>query len=114
MDRMVAYCGLVCTECPAYIATQAGDHLLLMRTAVEWSRMYGVSISPESIMCDGCLAESDRLCAHCYECDIRACARERGVANCAWCASYVCNRLQAFLGQSPEAGEALEHIRAGL
>lgn len=23
MDRMVAYCGLVCTDCPAYAATQA-------------------------------------------------------------------------------------------
>ncbi|NIV31664.1 MAG: DUF3795 domain-containing protein, partial [Anaerolineae bacterium] len=22
---MIAYCGLVCTECPAYIATQAND-----------------------------------------------------------------------------------------
>ncbi len=25
MDRMAAFCGLVCTEYPAYIATQAGE-----------------------------------------------------------------------------------------
>ena len=25
MDRIVAYCGLVCSDCPAYIATQAND-----------------------------------------------------------------------------------------
>jgi len=25
MDKIIAYCGLVCSDCPAYIATQAGD-----------------------------------------------------------------------------------------
>ena len=25
MDKMIAYCGLVCTDCEAYIATQAND-----------------------------------------------------------------------------------------
>jgi hypothetical protein len=32
MDRMIAYCGLVCTDCEAYIATQAND--LMERGAV--------------------------------------------------------------------------------
>ena len=25
MEQMIAYCGLICTACPAYLATQAND-----------------------------------------------------------------------------------------
>ena len=25
MDKIIAYCGLICTECPAFLATQADD-----------------------------------------------------------------------------------------
>jgi hypothetical protein len=25
MDKMIAFCGLTCTECPAFIATQKND-----------------------------------------------------------------------------------------
>ena len=25
MDKMIAYCGIVCTECPAFEATQKND-----------------------------------------------------------------------------------------
>ncbi len=33
MEEMVAYCGIVCTECPAYIATQNDDMGALKLTA---------------------------------------------------------------------------------
>ena len=26
MDKMIAFCGLTCTECPAFIATQKNDN----------------------------------------------------------------------------------------
>ena len=29
MDKIVAYCGLECTGCPAYVATQADDRAAL-------------------------------------------------------------------------------------
>ena len=25
MDKMIAFCGIVCTECPAFLATQKDD-----------------------------------------------------------------------------------------
>jgi len=31
MDRIIAYCGLVCSDCPAYTATQADDRAALER-----------------------------------------------------------------------------------
>ncbi|MCX6027799.1 MAG: DUF3795 domain-containing protein [Chloroflexi bacterium] len=36
MDRIVAYCGLVCSECPAYIATQADDLAMKERVVAQW------------------------------------------------------------------------------
>ncbi len=36
MDTIIAYCGLVCSDCPAYIATQAGDDDALERVAAQW------------------------------------------------------------------------------
>lgn len=38
MERMVAYCGIVCTECPAYIATQNND---TVRSSQEWTACVG-------------------------------------------------------------------------
>ena len=114
MERMIAYCGLVCTDCPAYIATQTDNRTLLESTAKQWSEQFHVTIPPDSILCDGCLAQSDRLCAHCYECNIRACGIQHQVANCAVCPDYGCEQIQGFLAQAPEAKKVLEQIRAGL
>jgi hypothetical protein len=114
MERIVAYCGLVCSDCPAYVATQTGNRELLERTASEWSQAFHASITPESILCDSCIATSDRLCSHCYECEVRLCGVERGVANCAVCPDYGCQRLEAFLAMAPDARQSLEQIRAGL
>ena len=114
MERIIAHCGLTCTDCHAYIATQTNNRDLLERTAKEWSQMFHTEIAPEGILCDGCTATSDRLCGHCYECDVRLCGVERGVANCAVCPDYGCQRLQTFLAMAPEAGKTLAELRAGL
>ncbi|MBN1875577.1 MAG: DUF3795 domain-containing protein, partial [Anaerolineae bacterium] len=36
MDKIIAYCGLNCAECPAYLATQANDMEALEHVAEEW------------------------------------------------------------------------------
>jgi hypothetical protein len=36
MERMIAYCGLICTDCGAYIATRAKDQAAIERVAAEW------------------------------------------------------------------------------
>jgi len=114
MERMIAYCGIVCTDCPAYIATQTNNRALLESTAKQWSEQFNVPIPPEGILCDGCLAQSDRLCGHCYECTIRACGMQHKVANCGVCPDYGCEQIKAFLVQAPEAAKVLEQVRAGL
>ena len=36
-DQLLGYCGLSCTECPAYIAKRTDDQELRINTAKEWS-----------------------------------------------------------------------------
>lgn len=115
MDEIIAYCGLVCTDCPAYIATQADDRTALEPVAARWRKEYNApGISIEAISCDGCLGGDGRKFSHCFECEIRACGAARGVANCAHCPAYACEELESFLGFVPEARASLDSIRAGL
>jgi len=115
MDRIVAYCGLVCTDCPAYVATQADDRAALERVAAQWREEYNApGITVESVICDGCLGSTGRHWAHCFECDIRACGMARGVVNCAYCPDYACEKMERFFGFVPEARTVLDEIRAHL
>jgi hypothetical protein len=115
MDEMIACCGLVCTSCPAYAATQANDREALERIAAQWRVEFNApQITVESVLCDGCLTDDGFRCGHCYECEIRACGLARGVANCAHCADYGCAMLEAFLDMVPEARATLEGIRRQL
>ena len=116
MDKMIAYCGLVCTDCPAYIATQANDRVALENVAAQWREMFNApAITADSIICDGCLAQNgERLCSHCSICEIRACGRARGVANCAYCSDYACTKLEGFFSHASEARKVLDEIRRSL
>jgi len=114
MDRMVARCGLICTECPAYIATKADDAAAIEEVARIWSQEYNAQITAAGVWCDGCLSSGPRLCAHCGECQIRACAISRGVVNCAHCDDYGCEIIAGFQAMVPDAKATLDGIRAVL
>jgi len=112
---MIAYCGLVCTDCPAYVATQADDRAGLEQVAAKWRDEYNApNITVESVMCDGCLAEDGRHCSYWFECEIRACGAARGIMNCAYCPDYACERLKGFFGSVPNARAVLDEIRSSL
>ncbi len=114
MEQMIAFCGLDCLQCPAYIATQADDDEKRRETALMWSKVFKIDISIDKINCDGCNADDGRLFHHCAVCEIRACAREKGLANCAHCDDFSCSRLDFIFNAVPTARQALEKIRAGL
>jgi hypothetical protein len=113
MNEIIAYCGLNCAKCPAYVATKSGDPAALERVAAEWREAFNApKITAASIVCDGCLATiSGRLSGYCGMCEIRACAVEHSVVTCAACADYGCERLEGFLAHAPEARAALEQLR---
>lgn len=115
MQRIVGACGIVCSECSAYLATQSGDPAALQRVVEQWTEEHhNPNITLEGVICDGCFNVSGRYCFYCAHCCIRACAVERGVANCAHCEDYACEQLIGFLEMVPDARAVLDEIRAGL
>jgi len=113
MEKMIAKCGLVCTECEGFIATQENDIKKLQEIANMWSEKTGKEILIENLLCDGCLSAAGRLSGYCSICKIRKCAEEKNLDNCAICADYICSDLAGFLNQAPKAKENLENIRNG-
>jgi hypothetical protein len=107
MEKMIAYCGLTCTDCPAYQATRANDEQKARETAELWSKEYGINVSVDKVWCDGCLV-AGKKCAHCAECGIRACGMERGVKNCGHCPDFSCDKTEAFFKMAPFARAVLE------
>ena len=54
MRDMIAYCGLDCEKCDAYLATINDDQALREKTAKLWSELNHAPILPEHINCQGC------------------------------------------------------------
>lgn len=108
---MIAYCGLDCSKCEAYLATQADDNGKRAETAKEWSERYKADIKPEHINCDGCHGKGKKFFYCSDMCELRKCGVEKDVENCAECDMYMCDKLAEFVKIAPEAKEALERIR---
>jgi len=112
MKKMNGMCGMDCSACPAYVATQNNDDDARAKVAALWSKMFKADIKPSDINCDGCLSGSDRLFAHCRKCEIRLCGIEKKLGFCAECGSYSCARLDGLLAMLPKtARENLESLR---
>jgi hypothetical protein len=115
MEEIVAYCGLLCSDCPAYLGTQADDLAALEQVVARWREEFNApNLTVASIRCDGCLGAGGRKMSHCFECEMRACAMGRGVLNCAHCPEHACETLQGFLGFVPDARTRLDGMRTGL
>lgn len=114
MSKMIAYCGLTCSDCPAYVATQANDADAIAQVAKQWSAEYGSQIDAADCWCNGCVAEKGPWMSHCAECGMRACGVEKGVENCAHCDDYGCEKLREFFALVPDAERTLDGIRQAL
>jgi hypothetical protein len=114
LDRIVAYCGLVCSSCPILLATQKDDDEERKRVAELVKKQYGKECTAEDINCDGCLTEGPRIWKLCFTCPIRKCARQRNAKNCVHCTEYPCGTLTRFFKETPEAKETLDKIRSEL
>jgi hypothetical protein len=115
MEKLIAFCGLDCAECEAYIATQANDEAAKQALLEKWRAEYDSPDMPAAaVTCDGCTSEG-RHGGYCSFCEVRACGEARGVVNCAYCDEYeTCETLQGFIGDIPEAQANLAAIRAAM
>ena len=114
MSELISICGIKCGECGAYIATRDNDDEKRAATAKMWSEMYDADLPPSAINCEGCTSTGGVLFQHCTVCEIRKCGVARGVANCAHCDDYACDKLTEFFSMVPECKVTLDAIRAGL
>ena len=106
---MIAYCGLDCSKCDAYLATTENSDVKRIETAQKWTRMFRHKITPEQINCEGCRSGINFF--HCSKCKIRQCCISRNVDHCAACSKYICRTLAGFIKMAPEAGLTLEKLR---
>ncbi len=116
MDQLIAVCGLNCSQCEAYLATQANDEAARERVAIKWQQLYNApGLTAAYVTCDGCVAFGGRQGGHCAECEIRACGSVHQIPNCAHCREFdTCQKLAGFLNFVPEARNVLQSIRSTL
>lgn len=107
MEKLIAYCGLNCAECGAYVATKNNDQALREKTAAEFSEMYGSNVTPDMVRCTGC-KDGSILMAQCLDCEIRKCASAKGIKNCGACGEFKhCKIINDFIAEAPGVAENL-------
>lgn len=81
LDETLGYCGLYCGGCGTFQATAAGE---------------GIEYEPGSVTtCRGC--NSSELSIWCTGCEIKTCARERGIRYCLECEEFPCEKSRSFM-----------------
>lgn len=104
MKKMIAYCGLDCEKCDAYVATVNDDRALREKTAAFWSKLNGVEILPEQINCEGCRADGVKTVFCESLCEIRQCALSGRFETCGSCPEVnVCPKAEKVIGNNEEA-----------
>ena len=109
MRDMIAYCGLDCERCDAYLATIHDDHALREKTAKLWAELNHAPILPEHINCKGRRADGVKTVFCESLCRIRQCALKKGVTTCGDCLDLeTCQSIGEILSNNPDA---LENLR---
>jgi hypothetical protein len=109
--KIVSICGLVCSECGAFIATRTNDDKKRKEVAELWAKSYHVDLKPEDINCEGCTSTTGVVFSYPRVCEIRACGLKKALKNCASCPEYACEKLVKFFEMAPMAKTTLEEIR---
>ena len=104
MRNMIAYCGLDCEKCDAYLATIHDDQALREKTAKLWAELNHAPILPEHIYCKGCRMDGAKT-VYCESlCGIRQCALKKGAVTCGDCPDMeTCPVVGEIISNEPEA-----------
>lgn len=107
MEKLIAYCGIDCAECGAYLATKNNDQALREKTAAEWSKKFNFVCPPEMLNCTSCKSTGVRI-VNCSQCEVRNCASGKGLENCGACKDFnTCETIKGFLEHTPSLRDNL-------
>ena len=120
--EMIAYCGLNCVTCQIYLATRETDlkkqRQMREQIASYITKQFGTETRLEDVTdCDGCTTKNGKLFSECQKCQIRKCAKEKGLENCAYCSEYACDKLSKLFDSGSveaDAKKRLDEIKARL
>ena len=108
MRQLIAYCGLDCEKCEAYIARKNDDQALREKVAKKWAELNDAPILPEHINCDGCRMNGVKTYYCSNLCEIRKCAVGRGYETCRDCAEIeTCPKVEMIWKNNAQARETL-------
>nr|MDK2851536.1 hypothetical protein [Candidatus Cloacimonadota bacterium] len=107
-------CGFNCSACEAYIATQRNDLEILSKHQKSFEEHFGQKISLEELKCEGCMSPSNKKISFCAECDIRRCAINRMMPNCAYCPDFPCAKGKEIWQEGSESLRSLLDLRRSL
>lgn len=99
MAIQMSACGVVCSECGAFVAARKQDPAAQERVAAIWNKIYKLELKPESISCGGCLNVNAVPFATCKDCYVRECVLSKGIAHCGLCDQYPCAELERVQAQ---------------
>ena len=109
MKDTIAYCGLDCEKCDAYLATINNDQALREKTAKLWAELNNAPILPEHINCEGCRAHGIKTVYCDTLCPIRQCALKKTVTTCGDCPDMEnCQTVGMVISNNPAALENLK------
>ena len=103
-NKMIAYCGLDCSKCDAYLATINNDEELRIKTAAKWSELNNIEIKSEEINCEGCRTSGVKTIFCDKLCPIRRCAINNKVNHCGKCQKMIsCDTLKMITSNNKDA-----------
>lgn len=108
MDQ-ISCCGIICNECPVYIATQRDDDTMRKYLAHEYS-FEGAVFYPKDIVCHGCHTVSADHNKFGRSCKIRKCCKEKHVKICAECKEFPCDKTDEYIPAQSEQMYRLDEM----
>ena len=111
-NQLIGCCGLDCEKCDARNATITNDNALRKKTAALWTKLNGVTITPDMINCSGCRTEGAKTPFCDKLCPVHNCVREKKLDTCADCEKMdKCSTLGDIIVNSPSVLNNLKQIR---
>jgi hypothetical protein len=109
MKNLLAPCGIDCSQCDAYKATQTGDADLKQKLAADYLKNFGKEIAPTDLDCDGCPSQGRHI-GFCSVCEIRSCAFSRDFSTCAECTDFPCSKGSFIWKEGSKSLETLQKL----